>query len=212
MKKKALALFLLPLLLVSSCRGVDEEAELKESIAAVKEVTTYTSTKFSVVPAGNVSQFNYGFGPISSSYTLPADTAADFGISFLLHVPMVVTESNYYPSNYNSSSSCTYNTIKDILLDSGDPVSVMEFKKDGDNLVFYVENVSKNLVFYHVIVKSERDDIEYSKVQVYSRFHIELTYNKSGLLISETVNNSKSLNTNDANKNVDIKAVYTYTD
>ncbi|MFA6861160.1 MAG: hypothetical protein WCR56_02110 [Bacilli bacterium] len=215
MKKKIIGLALLPLLLLGSCRGVDAEVELNESIEAVKGLTDYKKTTYTVNPTGHVLSFTK-FGSATDpqntkTYNLPTDPETSFGTSFLLKAPQVITKTNYYPENADdlSSGSYSYKKITNVILSSDYDIGFMQFEKDGDNLVFYSEGISKNLLISNVLT-DEANNI-YSTVTANSRYNLKLTYGSNGRLLKEECANIATL-TNDYDKRIEASCEYTYTE
>lgn len=207
MKKSAL--FLLPVLLLASCSSYNEKAVIASSKEAVAAVTTTDKTKYTVKPEGHVLQFNTFINWEDKTYDVPSGVVEgeelNLGRSHALRAPIRLTAENYYPSDDNYYSY-GYGLLKEYLASDIDAKHFLQFKKDGDNLVFYSNKVSKEGWFYNVDVGNGSKK---KPVTVYSRFNYVLTYNKEGLLMTEQIQ-STNLNIDSAEMTVDYRVTYTY--
>jgi hypothetical protein len=212
MKRKCIFL-LLPLFLLTSCHGVDSAKVLSEAKTAVSGLGEVTETSYSLTVQGNVSQFST-FEEPENPYSVPNGKVGSTGKSYLLYSPIRINADNFYPDQAFIDSGAapanyTYYKLEDYLLSSSDPVTKMEFRKEGDNLLFYSEGVSKTLLFHHIVVDTDTQEVS-DVVKVYSRYDITLTYNSHGLLIKEEIHNHKPLTSTDKLKTVDVVEEYTY--
>ncbi len=212
MKNHKLSIFILPLLFLASCQGVDSVTELNEAKEAVSSLTAFTETKYDVKVEGHVSSFT-GFEPKSTS-SIPkygvTNTATNR--SYMIRTPMVLTADNFYPSadvDENADTTAySYNRLISRLESGDDKIHKMEFEKDGDDLVFFINGVSKFLKFYNVYTDKNNPDVAAS-AEVYSRFDIKLVYGSNGLLKTEKVTNCSTPDDSQS-ITVDILSTYTY--
>lgn len=181
MKKKIFASFL-SFLLLTSCSSYDESALISTTREEISKITDTTKTSYTFSPLGYIIGFE-SYLNSDSTKTVPSGKGKAFGSSYLLRVPVRLSSESYYSDEDTSNASYGYGVLKKTLASSNDPVHFMQFKKDGDNFIFYSKQVSKSLSFYNVNVS---DNIN-KPVNVYSRFNIQLTYNSEGLLTEEWV-------------------------
>lgn len=206
MKKKWLCL-LLPSLLLASC-GVDSKKVIEDSKAAVAALEAPTYTEYSYSALGNVIEFD-GFHSPKGSDVVPSGDVGQFGESYVLKIPTLLTAKNFYPEDDTKEDPAgyAYGYLQTTFESNTDHRHKMDFYKEGDNLVFESKNISMNLSFYHV----EVTEGSYKKpVKVYGRYNMKATYNKYGLLICEeaqTVNVGKD----PVDQTVNMLVNYTYT-
>ncbi len=214
MKKRKLIIALLPVLLLSSCNRTDTSKVLSDAKEAVSAITAYTETSYTVAVTGNISKFTSFAEMAVSSVPNPGLGNSSKNRSFILRNPLIITTDNFYPADDlpegSDTSTYSYNRIITRLESPEDAIHNLEFRKDGDDLVFYICGVSKNLKFYNVYCDDKNPDIA-SDVIVNSRFDITLTYSKTGLLKTEKIVSPKSPNGN-ADSYVDLLSTFTYTE
>ncbi len=206
---KVIILLTIPLLSLASCNNNNTDV-LEASKEAVKNLQQVVSTKYSLTVTGNISIFDTFEDP-EPSYDVPKGIIGDTGYSYILRTPLLLNEETYYPDDADletvDTSQYGYFKITSRLLWEFDSKTSLRFETRDDNLVFSVEGLSKNLVFYHVL--TDPDNMLYSEVQIYARFDITLVYNSEGLLIEETIKSQNPLS-DSKEKTVDVKTTYSY--
>lgn len=210
--RKQVILFLLPLLLMTSCRSYDEASVIKASTAAVSALKTTTATVYQLSVTGHLVQFD-SFEPFTGAM-LPADTLDknSKSRSYIYHAPLRISVNNFYPtngvdSNY-SESDYAYYRIKSKLTNNNDVMTHMAFKTEGNNLVFSCEGLSAELTFFHVKTGAVDGNDVYDSIAVYGRYNIALVYNEEGLLTTETIQIRNG--SSDSSKGVDLVTAYSY--
>lgn len=214
MKKRKLIIALLPVLLLSSCHRTDPSKVLSDAKEAVKAILPYTETMYDVSVTGNVSKFTQFEEKGVSSIPDPKLGNSGKNRSYMLRAPLIITSDNFYPADDapedTDTSLYSYYRLITRLEGYDDDIHNLEFRKDGDDLVFYICGVSKNLSLYNVYTDPNSPDFS-SNVTVNSRFDITLTYSKTGLLKTEKIVSSKSPNGN-TDSYVDLLSTFTYTE
>ncbi|MFA6829117.1 MAG: hypothetical protein WCR67_00180 [Bacilli bacterium] len=225
MKKKSL-LYFLPVLLLASCSASDpiipvydedstlicsytETKSLKDSLEAVKNLAEVSTSSFETSIEGQIQSFNK-FQEFSKK-SIPSDDLANnlANRSKILRIPLRISETSFLPANICSDDQTNYNyyRIKTKLTGENDPNTVLQFKKDGDDLVFFCEGLSKSIAFYSVLTYStELTGDNYDSVELYGRFNITLRYNNEGLLTNERV----YIPGTSGDKRVDVTSTFTY--
>ena len=88
-----------------------------------------------------------------------------------------------------------------------DNIHFLEYQKEGDNLVFFTKNVSKDMSFYNLVVPNGPSKPK--PVSCYARYNFTLTYNSEGLLVSEEVK-TKNAGKEAEDRTIDAKITYSY--
>lgn len=213
MKKKKLVSLLPLVLLFTSCKGVDTEEVFNESKQAISQLQDVTYSSYSMSVIGHVLQFD---NIRTTSGSVPDDSIDNStrNRSAVYRVPLRLSEENYYPDDDEEVSSLdnyTYTRLSNRLTGDSDPMTKMQFRMDGDNLVFYSTGLSRKLTFYNIYLYTVEGIDVYSSVAVYARFNITLTYNNQGLLIKEEVKNV-IVDSSAMEKTIDVVSEYTYTE
>lgn len=197
-------------LMLFSCTANYDAETLEESQAAVKELeTTTTYTTYTPAPEGHAGDYDTFLTPEETA--IPSGetaTVADGGESYLFDIPTRLTEANYYEADEKGSVNvaCAYQRLYDLLGSDTDYTNHLQFKKDGEELVFYTENISKNLTLYHLVNKDGPQKLKAS-IKVYGRFNLEVRYDKAGLILSES---AKLVNEGSATASVNVVVNYQY--
>lgn len=217
--KKRFLYFLLPALLVTSC-GTNPAAVdvLKRSQAFVAGLEDTDMNHYTIETEGHVLQFTGFKPPRTNGYSLPTGALDDMGTSYILRAPIRITKDNFYPAEDSDDTylSYAYGFIRDRLLWQYDNRTTLQMESDDETITFFVEGLSKNVIFYNVITMEDNpmtpdipDDYYSSSVTLYARYDMAFTYNKEGLLVEERCVTQNPMS--DAlNETVDVTATYTY--
>lgn len=209
MKKKSL--LLLPFLLLASCSNYDEASIIKQSVSDISSISETTSLKtYKGSVEGHVLQFNKFIFSSDTSEDLPSMDFSDedYGESYALALPLRLTPSTYYPSEGTNDSGYSYATISYTLNGTGDNIHHMQYKKDNDNYVFYIESVSKELIMWNVYTDEKNPSNRNTKV--YARYNIYVTYDKDGFLKDELIQTLGATLDNNSSDSIYYHVTYTY--
>jgi hypothetical protein len=205
LRKRSLPLILLPLLL-GSCYSDNSEAVREEAMEAIKDIPeTSSRTSYQFEAHGTIGSVVDSFNYPSSWPDLPTgDGFGEQGVSFVFLLPVRINPDYFYSDDSSVVGICTYTQLKSSLAPASDPVHQMEFKKDGDNYLFYIRDVSRTLTFTHFYNPEGPEDTYMSAA---GRFDIDALYDSEGFLIKESAVASAG---SAAPIEIDVYCTYTY--
>ena len=209
--KKAKSLILLGAsLLLTSCSSYDEEALINESKRDLASLQETTKTKYTVSCEGHVLEYKE-FYQADREFDVPTgeviNSTALVGESYLLKAPVRIKEESYISEDAATNATCSLNKIKVCITGMSDNIHFLEYQKEGDNLVFFTKNVSKDMSFYNLVVPNGPSKPK--PVSCYARYNFTLTYNSEGLLVSEEVK-TKNAGKEAEDRTIDAKITYSY--
>lgn len=205
-------LLLLPLILLCSCSGYDENALIKRSVASIASIDEATDrVTYTGKPEGHVlnfTEFTVNEQKVNDVPSLELeDSGYVYGSSYALSAPMRLSKNSYYPKEGTDDSMYSYSTLSYLLNSSGDNIHHMEFEEKDDSLVFFVKNISKELSMGKV--NSDPENPPKKSVKLYARYNITLTYDKKGFLVDELIDTC-NVNSAEESKSVHYHITYEY--